>query len=612
MGLQKILKWALISLSVIIIAMVFIVPYLITPFKQTVSLSYDYQFNNIISVLLLCAALAITGITCLVYYSNSSFVKIDLDSLFASKGAKLNIKHLYIIWGVFLVIILFFFELGAGYGYGEANYFLLRIDRINMGQIPYKDFEYAYGVLLLYLPVAFTKIFHLSTTAAYYLNYAFLNCVGLYFLYYIVNYFNISVNAKKMIFYAIAFSNIPICLGVNVILFRYLTPFICLLVVNNLYKIDFKSKINHVVLIAAVAFFLVILNFLISIEFGIALCLAILSYFYVSFLFKKNSLNLYTGIIYTALFGVTFLLLNANLLLILKVFASGGNNLPVTPAPSILFYVISFVCVNVVFVFFTFKKTDSFLPYCLLVLNIIALPGAFGRCDPMHLLCYGFSSFICFWAYLSYQKIKIYKLYSWLFVLVFTISANLSVLYSYRGMIGPTMAKFIVTHNLQNGVSTVLKVVHINAYKANNYLNKQKSVVNFVQIDQYSAIAIPFDTNEELYLHVLNAKKYVPEYYTGLFLNVYTTEQIKKKLAAMQGNDHNYMIISKQVLDYAPNNDPYGDNKILSALLLFPFKAKKKRFSQDFYNVVYGYIQKNYKVISILDKNYYLVGRISK
>ncbi|RYZ99730.1 MAG: hypothetical protein EOP47_15995 [Sphingobacteriaceae bacterium] len=595
----------------LLVAMVFIVPLLIIPFKFTVSPSSNYGFNNIIAVLLMLVTLLAALILYLRFYRKEDDFAVVKNMFSPATGEQLKVKHLYIVSALYLLVIAFFYILGADYGYGEANYFLLRVDRIGMGQVPYQDFEYAYGLLLLYIPVVISKVFHLSTPNAYYLAFALFNCLGLYLLYYVVNYFKISSTAKRHLFYSLALCSLPFFLGVNYTMLRFVTPIACLLLINNLLTREYKNNTYAAVTVSVVSFAVVMLNFGISIEVGIAVALSVGSYFYFSFVFNKNIQSLVIAVIYTALIVLFSLFFSGNLILILKVFASGGNNFPVIPAPSILLYIISFLIINAILASFVIRKQLYFITFTLLAFNIIMLSGAFGRCDPGHIFWYGLGSFILLWAYLAHIGHRLYRWYKIAFIVIFTIGSTISGLFLYRGVFSSTLARYVASHpGVHDGVNDVLQMAHVNPEKPNAYINKYKPFANFGKIDQYPRIALPFDTEEELYLHILNKKKFVPGYYTGIFMNVYTPEQIAVKLAELKDAKHTYMIIPQSLYSFKP---VHGDDekKYISSLFLFPFFYTKKAYSEDLYTPVYNYLRSNYKVVEKYKDTYYLVERIA-
>ena len=131
---------------------VFVLPFYFPLHNKAISASYDYHFNNFIAAIFLIITL---GLSLLLFYRQfeSPTITRSLSNLIdEDAGAKLSPKHLYITILLFSAVSLILFSLNANYGYGEEAYFLYRIDRLRLHQVPYRDFEYAYGVCFIYFP----------------------------------------------------------------------------------------------------------------------------------------------------------------------------------------------------------------------------------------------------------------------------------------------------------------------------------------------------------------------------------------------------------------------------------------------------------------------------
>jgi hypothetical protein len=168
-------------------------------------------------------------------------------------------------------------------GMVTGNYFLLRIDRLSLGQEPYKDFEYAYGILLIYLPKIITDLFHFPTSVAgYYISLTILNTLGIYFLYYVINSFNVAARKKAIIFFSIGLACIPISLGMNYTLVRFITPIASIMVLSRIIGTIRECFCQNCIFIAFAAVATSLLNFIISIEVGLAVLLSISGYLFFS------------------------------------------------------------------------------------------------------------------------------------------------------------------------------------------------------------------------------------------------------------------------------------------------------------------------------------------
>jgi hypothetical protein len=509
-------------------------------------------------------------------------------------------------------MILLFYNMKASYGYGEANYFLLRIDKIKLGQVPYIDFEYAYGLTLLYFPILLSKIFNLTTPQSYYLAYAIFNLTGILFLKFVIDYLNINPISKKHLFYSITLCCLPFVLGVNYTLFRFITPIAGLLVIYNVINSNLETGKYYVIKISIITFLLAMLVLSISIEVGIAITVSLGSYFLVNTILNRDLKSLYILAIYIFLLTILFFFISNNLILILQVFASGGNNFPVVPAPAILFYIVSFLVINSIFASLVLTKRLNFMAFTLLVFNVTMLPGALGRCDPAHIFWYGLGSFIYLWTYLSHVKIRLYHHYKTFFIVIFTVGSTLSTLFLYKPAIAQVAVKYIATDDYAKSMFyKISDAIQLNLQGVKDNLVKVKSVKDFSKLDKCTSVSIPFDAiDPNLYLHVLNRGNFVPEYYTGIFLNVYAPEQIERKFADLKNPNHKYMIIPKRLYDTVPEiQSDVNAQKFMTILFLYPFTYNKKLHSETLYNPTYNYIRNNYKILEDYNTDY-LVERI--
>src|SRR5215210_3459989 len=271
----------LLIFTVIVFLSVFLLPFYIPRKIPAVSPSYDYGFNNTVSVIALCLSLFIGSI--LLYRYNSKEIQLlQPEKLFSQNlNTRLNLKNAVILFFTHSFTILCLCLLNANYGYGEGNYFLLRIDRLFLGQEPYKDFEYAYGVLLIYLPKVITDLFHFPTSVAgYYISLTILNTIGIYFLYYVINSFNVAARKKAIIFFSIGLACVPLSLGMNYTLVRFITPIASIIVLSRIIGQLEKASVRNCIFIAFAAVAASLLNFILSIEVGLAVLLSISGYLF--------------------------------------------------------------------------------------------------------------------------------------------------------------------------------------------------------------------------------------------------------------------------------------------------------------------------------------------
>ena len=96
---------------------IFILPFYIQSLTTSVSASYDYQFNNIISIASVLIFLLI-GFIVLYKYILYKIKPMHINQLFTENtGTKIGYKNLIIVSAVPLLIIIILFFFGAGYGF---------------------------------------------------------------------------------------------------------------------------------------------------------------------------------------------------------------------------------------------------------------------------------------------------------------------------------------------------------------------------------------------------------------------------------------------------------------------------------------------------------------
>ena len=283
----------IIIFSLVLCFGVFALPFYIPAFTKTISPSNDYHFNNSVSVISLWFCL---GLFLLLFYK---YFKPAINNISISewvKSSPVNLlpkKHLYFSVIFYVLIIFFLYLIDANYRYGEGDYFLERIDRLSLHQSPYRDFEYAYGVLFIYLPYFIKNIFGLSSSVpAYSITLILANGFGLYLLFRLLNAFNIEKKRKLIIFYSIVLCFIPYQNGLNYSILRYIAPIASIFLFIKYHDYLTPVNIRKTIYFSLVAIGLTAFNFLISIEMGFSIFLSIIVYLFFCICFKKKDYTL--------------------------------------------------------------------------------------------------------------------------------------------------------------------------------------------------------------------------------------------------------------------------------------------------------------------------------
>jgi hypothetical protein len=112
----------------------------------------------------------------------------------------------------------------------EAYYFLDRMYPLAAGMAPYRDFEFLYGPLLVYLPYWFSKLLGAALYPVYLCVFLAFELIGLYILWKIIGIARAPVRTKTLAFYCLAaITLLNLSLGLQYTLPRYLTAFCAVL-----------------------------------------------------------------------------------------------------------------------------------------------------------------------------------------------------------------------------------------------------------------------------------------------------------------------------------------------------------------------------------------------
>jgi hypothetical protein len=592
---------------------VFVLPFYFPLRAKTISASYDYHFNNFIAAIFLILTL---GLSILLFYRQfGSLAKTRslLNVITENTGGKIPVRHLYISILIFSVVSLILFSLNANYNYGEEAYFLFRIDRLRLHQVPYRDFEYAYGVLFIYLPYFFDQLFGFrSSIPGYYISQVLINSIALCILFFCINHFGLSSRRKKILFYFLVCCFIPYQNGLNCSLFRYVIPIMLIYLMlkyqNRFLSFHWKKAIGFALLSALT----VVFYFGISLEIAIALLAAVIAFLGYSWISeKKNEYLLSLVILSILLTGFYFLVLDSDFLHTLKSFKSGAMNWIVIPSPSICLYVIDFLIVNFILAtkILNREKPVWIFP---LVFNLVILAAAFGRCDPIHILDDGLTVFILAFVLFSQLPVKYFRFHVIAFLGVFVVAMNISNLLTYKESIGMVLVKkFSESPAMADVVRKTAGLLDkTKAGKMEGFMQKQQSRPDTAAMARYSKIALPFNVDPEIYLYLLHHGNYAPEFYSDL-LNVGTESQLQRKLNDLKDDQHEYMVIPEK---YLTLNRLYSktykeERKFISTLFFFPFLYHKVNDSRVFEEPIYRYIINNYDSIEVVKKGYVLVRR---
>jgi hypothetical protein len=575
---------------IVSLACIFTVPYFIPLNQIAISASYDYGFNNRAGMFLL-ALFSLIVIFVSFFYSKKDRLHVDI---FVNNFPKIFLNKLFfgVVGFTFIGCSILWFILGRdSYGIIESGYFIPRIYDISLGKAIYRDFDFAYGPLLLYIPYFIYKLFsflRISISDGYIIALMINQILGLYFLYYVLVFFNLNIKKKNRIFIIIAIISFPTSIGLNYTLFRFISPFFCLAFLQQIEK---NTKINPFIYIFLSAVLSIII-LLISPELGLSFYFTFFVYIFImALLTKRKYYFLQIGVLLSSLVFLAYLW--PNMFKQITGFLSGGLNWPFVPSMFLLLFFLAVFVVSVgIGIQFRHIKTYLFsLSFVLLAFSLI--PGALGRCDPGHVFFYGLFIFILAYSYLHiYLKQKYFKIIG----IIFAIS-----LFSFY----PYMMKEYIPSYLSSIARYLEKVDTIPSWiiSMGNYLGidvneklrqrKLRSVNSleeeFADIDN---ITMPFaDGNYYISLNAL--KKYVPLFYLNPN-SVGSKYAVDKHLKEIKEKRPQYLLLPEK---WNEINYPSDYRIIINILFCTYYPAVPKRNGNILYDSFVNYVFSEYSYV---------------
>jgi hypothetical protein len=378
--------------------LIFDLPYLVPLLRRTVSLSYVVGFNNGAAVFGVIVVIAMLVVQRAIFHSYDPTAAFTTNDEHHHSGkviyVYLALAFLYCITTIGLVCLV------QDSFYGEAAYFIRKMDLVLMGLQPYRDFEFAYGPALIYFPAVFHAVFGnagLSTSVSYYTIYGLANLLGLYLLYYTINSIVIKERYKAELLVVLGLVYWPvIVLGLNYTFLRFITAYACLMFIHR-YLVSARKPSGTSLTLFALSAGSALVNLSISPEIGLAYSLTLLLYlgYFASTSAVAERVRLLKALPAAPIAVVAFMSYPGYFQSMLSV-GSGAYNFPLVPAPHILLYLLGIFLVVPSELASAIKEKSHVhaLAFAYSLLIIFTIPGALGRSDFGHVLWYGIGVFL--------------------------------------------------------------------------------------------------------------------------------------------------------------------------------------------------------------------------
>jgi hypothetical protein len=583
------------------LALVFIAPYYFPPTRRLVSPSYVFGFNNRVAIVSLAAgSIAMAALKAAKQTPAGSPVDKSKDvSLHISRG--LVLAYLSVAACYLLLTAAIYFLIARPPGYykldWESSHFLWRLRLMDIyGLRPYSDFYVEYGPAFVYLPYWFhhtLQPFGISHEASYYILHSLLNLIGLFGLLILVAVWTIPIRFKIVAFSLLGLSAFTPQMGLNGLAIRYLAPYLALLGLH--FAARGAITLPRSFWLAAVAAGGCLVSASISPEIGVA-CLtgAVVYGLLTAFRDTAAGTAILVGLL---LFGFLLgWLLPEGYFHSFDSFSQGANNFAIVPAPHILFYVASILIVVPGLLAGRAFKRDARTSFecALAILSTAFIPGALGRCDPLHVLSYGLGLFVIAFVFAARSGRRQFVICAATYATVFIAGLRLSDAHVYG----------IERSWLRSVASGAYHLARGDA----RFVDSNSDL--YSGLARYSALGLPFGSygcDRTIQHYLWSTKKLVPQKYMGV-VGVYTQAHLAECLADLSRIPR--ILIEKGFLKLYENRDTCTEQQnYLKSSFLFPAAPQCLHPMFDPNIELSRFIDRHYRVIEKID-DYYILERV--
>ncbi|AMO24427.1 hypothetical protein GCM10027034_13090 [Ramlibacter solisilvae] len=356
--------------------------------------------------------------------------------------------------------------------YMDAEYLLLRMQLVEAGKVPYRDFEYAYGPLLLYAPVALHQL-GIPASPSHALLVALQMALGYFALHWILRRL-LAPTPAGWLFSCVVLATVPgLLLGTSTYTYlRFAAPaaLACFVLL--------RTEGQRALAASALTGPLFIATWSISPEVAIAagFAYAVMSAVSSQRLLASSALSALSLAVCVAVIPLV-----TDSYLTLLEFGGGGNNIPAYPGLHIVFFLFCIFLATAHIATSPIRR--STLDWYVFLYSVALIPGALGRCDPIHLVFYGWgfvalAAKYCLRRWPSGPAFSRFCIaYMWLFLVSWV-----PYLASIKVKVALARTAIAVTSALQALVGTPL--------------SQDETALAFVQADSWGIPAVPGQAGE--------------------------------------------------------------------------------------------------------------------
>ncbi|MGO9261340.1 MAG: hypothetical protein ACLQU1_34300 [Bryobacteraceae bacterium] len=553
----------------------FWLPYHVPASYTIDSLSARVGFNNQAAIIIMLAGLLVLTLLRLAERHTPVFANEPAQSraipnwLLILAIAAVTIHVLFIAW----------ITDGTSH-YGEETYFLSKLLHMQAGHTPYRDFEFAYGPALVYLPYWCQVVFGLSAHFAYCATVWLFAVAGIFLLWALLRF---SGGSRWLFVVLLSFFLLfTLQLDLQYTLLRYISGFGALLAIEAVSN----RFAGWWPIISVTGAALTVATVLVSPEIGIAFAIGLLAYMAIEILRGSHRL-LWAVAGYALIMGCLLWLLPGGMFQAVTNYSSGFGSFPLLPSPYMLLYVgsllwvIPFVCASVLWSL-RFGGTPR-LPFGVsltgaFAVNAVALmPGALGRADAGHVFLYGFGVFLLalVGAGLGGRWRSAYLgLFTAILFLV-AFSGTVREFPSFRSQAGQKVLAWAETHPDSAGLHFLEKLAGGDRWgrlEARLRRVREMSVEsNYPELSRYGRICVPYVEGIEGEFVLAKHGNLGLEYYHGRD-GVDGPAQVRRKIDGLR--TCSYVVIATEVLSPAGSSweeEEANDVQVMKRLLMCPF-----------------------------------------
>lgn len=356
----------------LLFAAVFFLPYLITP-QRTISRSYVAGYSNRTAVIIFLLGTGLFG-----WFTGGRISRLE------GKNGRLSWSALAVGMLVSLLACLY----GSRWPPwqipgGESLYFLNRQQLLAAGRIPYKQFEFGYGPLLLYPSLWAQRMLHSSALRGYMVAWVVECLLGTVMVWVVVRLLDLRVPSRVLLFGFLLLSQL-VWLDLGGLSYTALRGFcaaFCIAITHAVWTRTRSPWWTASCCVGSVVFSMACsVDQAVGVAFGLNVYMLLLS--------LHRRWKFPAGPLVLSVAGSLGCFVAADywgMLLTMKTFGSGGYSYPVLPSPSIILALFAYVMGGcALYRRLSLGRLDSII-VPLTLGGIAMIPAALGRSDMLHI-----------------------------------------------------------------------------------------------------------------------------------------------------------------------------------------------------------------------------------